>query len=462
MTRLAATLPVHASPPTVPARDRRPRRRARRARLPRLRARLRAERERAPAAPRSCGSQQVASGLDSPLHVAAPRNERGRVYIVLQDGKIVVLENGRIREQPFLDIDSQVTSGGEQGLLSVAFHPRYAQNRLFYVNYTDNNGHTRVVEYRSDGRRRSSACGSCSSSSSRTRTTTAARSRSGPTAGCTSGTGDGGAGGDPENRAQNTGSRLGKLLALNVNKRGAKWQIVGDRAAQPVALLVRPRHRRALHRRRRPGRLGGDRLHARGSSPGLENYGWDVYEGRASFEQKELGPGRLRQPVHVYDRDNGCSVSGGFVYRGAAVSSARGRYFFGDYCSGRVWSLKVVGGRARGVRLEALPRRRALLVRRGRHRRALPDLARRLRLPARALSRRRAASGCPRAIRSTSPTTTRSGACRSTASGSCSSCSRSRARRPGSPGRRSCASARATARPSRASTPSGSPASRRA
>ena len=89
--------------------------------------------------------QQVASGLDSPLHVAAPRNERGRVYIVLQDGKIVVLENGRIRPQPFLDIDSQVMSGGEQGLLSVAFHPRYATNRLFYVNYTDNNGDTRVV-----------------------------------------------------------------------------------------------------------------------------------------------------------------------------------------------------------------------------------------------------------------------------------------------------------------------------
>jgi hypothetical protein len=89
-------------------------------------------------------------------------------------------------------------------------------------------------------------------------------------------------------------------------------------------------------------------------SPGLENYGWDLYEGRAAYEPKSLGPGNLKQPIFVYDRDNGCSVTGGFVYRGAAVSSARGRYFFGDYCSGRVWSTKVVGGRARAVRVEAI------------------------------------------------------------------------------------------------------------
>ena len=169
--------------------------------------------------------------------------------------------------QPFLDIDSQVTSGGEQGLLSVAFHPRYAQNRLFYVNFTDNNGHTRVVEYRSDGRRRSSAFGSCSSSSSRTRTTTAARSPSGPTAACTSAWATAAPAATPRTARRTSAAVLGKLLALNVNKRGAKWQIVGARAPQPVALLLRPRHGRAVHRRRRPGRLGGDRLHAAPAAP---------------------------------------------------------------------------------------------------------------------------------------------------------------------------------------------------
>jgi glucose/arabinose dehydrogenase len=296
--------------------------------------------------------QQVASGLDSPLHVAAPRNERGRLYIVLQDGKIVVWEDGRVREQPFLDIDSQVTSGGEQGLLSVAFHPRYAQNRLFYVNYTDNSGDTRVVEYRSDGRKAVKRVRQLLFVDQPYSNHNGGLVAFGPDGRLYVGMGDGGAGGDPENRAQDPRSRLGKLLALNVNRRSAKWQT--------VALGLR-----------NPWRFSWDRAtgalyiadvgqgdweeidYAPRSSPGLENYGWDLYEGRAVFEQKELGPGRLKQPVHVYNRNNGCSVTGGFVYRGAAVSSARGRYFFGDYCSGRVWSLKVVRGRARSVRLEA-------------------------------------------------------------------------------------------------------------
>jgi glucose/arabinose dehydrogenase len=296
--------------------------------------------------------EQVASGLDSPLHVAAPRNERGRVYIVLQDGKIVILENGRIREQPFLDIDSQVTSGGEQGLLSVAFHPRYAQNRLFYVNYTDNNGHTRVVEYRSDGQKAVKRVRQLLFIEQPYSNHNGGQSAFGPDGRLYVGTGDGGAGGDPENRAQNTRSRLGKMLALNVNKRGAKWQLVGIGLRNPWRFSF-DRGTGALY----IGDVGQGAWeeidYTPRRSPGLENYGWDVYEGRASFESKRLGPGRLRHPVQVYDRDNGCSVSGGFVYRGAAVSSARGRYFYGDYCSGRVWSLQVVRGRARNVRLEA-------------------------------------------------------------------------------------------------------------
>ena len=297
--------------------------------------------------------QQVASGLDSPLHASAPRNERGRLYIVLQDGKIVVLENGGIRPQPFLDIDSQVTSGGEQGLLSVAFHPRYAQNRLFYVNFTDNNGHTRVVEYRSDGRKAVKRVRQLLLVQQPYSNHNGGQVAFGPDGRLYVGMGDGGAGGDPEDRAQNLSSRLGKLLAINVNRRGAKWQV--------VALGVRNPWRFSFDRATGALYMGDvgqgsweEINYTPRSSPGLENYGWDVYEGRASFEQKELGPGRLRQPIHVYDRSNGCSVSGGFVYRGAAVSSARGRYFFGDYCSGRVWSLAVSGGRARGVRLEAI------------------------------------------------------------------------------------------------------------
>ena len=91
--------------------------------------------------------------LDAPVHATAPRSEPGRLYVVEQAGRIRVLVNGRLRAAPFLDITGLVASGGERGLLSMAFHPAYARNRRFYVNYTDRNGHTRVVEYRSNGTR---------------------------------------------------------------------------------------------------------------------------------------------------------------------------------------------------------------------------------------------------------------------------------------------------------------------
>ncbi len=89
------------------------------------------------------------------------------------------------------------------------------------------------------------------------------------------------------------------------------------------------------------------------SSPGLENYGWDVFEGNAPFEQKEPNPaGKLVGPIATYPHDQGCSITGGYVYRGRAMTSFRGRYVYGDYCSGRVWSLVVRAGQSAGVRLE--------------------------------------------------------------------------------------------------------------
>jgi glucose/arabinose dehydrogenase len=294
---------------------------------------------------------QVASGLSSPLQVVAPRSERGRFYIVEQTGKILVFENGRVRDQPFLDITNQVQAGGEQGLLGLAFHPRYAQNRLFYVNYTDRGGDSRIVEYRSNGQRAVKRVRQLFFQDDPYSNHNGGNLVFGPDGRLYTGTGDAGAGGDPENRAQNPRSLFGKLLGLNVNKRGAKWQMVALGLRNPWRFSF-DRATRALY----IGDVGQGAQeeidYTSWGSPGLENYGWDVYEGRAVFEQKELGPGRLKHPVHVYNRSFGCSVSGGFVYRGAAVASARGRYFFGDYCSGRVWSMRVVGGRARDVRQE--------------------------------------------------------------------------------------------------------------
>jgi glucose/arabinose dehydrogenase len=294
--------------------------------------------------------------VSAPLHVAAPRSQPGRVYVVEQDGRIRVLVNGRLRAAPFLDIRGLVASGGERGLLSVAFHPGYARNRRFYVNYTDVNGHTRVVEYRSNG----------------TRALTGTRRQLlfvrqpyanhnggqlafGPDGYLYVGMGDGGSGGDPENRAQNLNERLGKLLRLNVNRRGAQWQM-------------------SAYGLRNPWRFSFDRANGdlyladvgQGNweeidylprnSPGLENFGWDVYEGNEFYERKNPNPaGRLVGPVHVYaNSGSDCSVTGGFVYRGRAIPSLRGRYVFGDFCSGRIWTLRVSGGRATDVRQERI------------------------------------------------------------------------------------------------------------
>ena len=168
------------------------------------------------------------------------------------------------------------------------------------------------------------------------------------------GMGDGGSGGDPENRAQNPSSRLGKILRLDPARPGAapRWSrsasatrgaspSTGRTATSGSATSARARSRRSTT--------------WRGPLTGLLNFGWDVYEGRSSFEQKALGPGRLVPPVAQYTHDEGCSITGGYVYRGTAVPAAKGRYFYGDYCSGTIWSLRPSGGTATGIRREPSP-----------------------------------------------------------------------------------------------------------
>jgi glucose/arabinose dehydrogenase len=288
---------------------------------------------------------RVASGLDSPVHVSAPRNQPGRIYVVEQTGRIRIVQNGRVTGT-LVDLRSQVVCCGEQGLLSVAFHPRYARNGKYYVNYTDRRGDTRVVEYRGKRRLRQILFVDQPYSNHN-----GGQSAFGPDGRLYVGTGDGGGGGDPANRAQNPGSRLGKMLAINVDRRALRPQMVGYGLRNPWRFSF-DRRTGDLY----IGDVGQNSWEevdfTRRRSPGIENYGWDVYEGRARFENKQpSGNGRLVFPVYVYPLDGGhCAVSGGFVYRGRAVRSAAGRYFFGDNCSGTVWSFPA--GRARSVRRE--------------------------------------------------------------------------------------------------------------
>jgi len=287
---------------------------------------------------------QIASGFDEPVHVTTPKGVTDRLYVVEQTGRIRIVRNGRITGT--LVRVPGVVCCGEQGLLSVAFHPRFAKNRRFFVYYTA--PANRVVEYRGSRRVRTLLNVADPYSNHN-----GGQLQFGPDGRLYVGMGDAGSSGDPENRAQNLASPFGKLLAINVDKRGARWQV--------VALGLRNPWRYSFDRRTGDlyiGDVGAGSWEeidfTRRRSPGLENYGWDVYEARAQVEDKSPSRGRLVFPVAAYPlRGGDCAVIGGFVYRGSAVPGASGRYFYGDNCSGKVRTLRVVSGRARSVRTES-------------------------------------------------------------------------------------------------------------
>jgi glucose/arabinose dehydrogenase len=292
--------------------------------------------------------------LVEPVQVTAPRNEARRLYVVEQRGTIRVIERGRLRPGFFLDVRGRVLAGGEQGLLGLAFDPRYGANRFIYVNYTDGSGDTRIVRYRTNGTRALPA-----SARLLLRIDQPYGNHNGgglafgPDGLLYVGTGDGGSGGDPENRAQDPDSLLGKMLRLDVRRPGSAPAIVGFGLRNPWRYAF-DRLTGDLY----IGDVGQGALeevsYTPRTSPGLENYGWDVYEGSRRFEQKGAGPGKLVFPVFEFGRDGGnCSVVGGHVYRGASRRADRGRYVVGDYCSGAVWSFVVARGEATRVRRES-------------------------------------------------------------------------------------------------------------
>jgi glucose/arabinose dehydrogenase len=289
---------------------------------------------------------RIATGLEAPVDVTSRPGEPTRLYVVEQTGRILTIDGGRVSQRPFLDITRDVVSGGEQGLLSVAFHPDYADNHLFYVDYTDVNGDTRIVEFEAlDGgepvRKRELLFVDQPYANHN-----GGQLTFGPNGRLYVGMGDGGSGGDPENRAQNLSDRLGKLLSIDVDEPGSDWRVDGYGLRNPWRFSF-DRETGDLW----IGDVGQGEWeeidHTPRESPGLENYGWDVFEGTHPYEDKKPDArGQLVMPVTEYSHDNGCSVTGGFVYRGDGIPAAEGRYFYGDYCSGIVWSLVLRDGKA--------------------------------------------------------------------------------------------------------------------
>lgn len=295
---------------------------------------------------------EVVRGLQEPLFVTSAPGAPGALYVVEQGGLIRVVKGGAILPQPFLDLRRKVRAGGEQGLLGLAFAPDYETSRQFVVDYTDRNGDTRVVRYRSGAAR---ALPASAKQLLFVKQPYANHNGGMVTYGRDGlvyvGMGDGGSGGDPENRAQNPASLLGKILRLDPARPGAK--------PVTVALGVRNPWRFSFDRANGDlwiGDVGQGSIeevdHVAWPWRGQLNFGWDVFEGRASFESKALGRGRLVNPVAQYTHRQGCSITGGYVYRGSAVPAATGRYFYGDFCQGTVWSLKLAGGSARQIRVE--------------------------------------------------------------------------------------------------------------
>jgi len=293
-----------------------------------------------------------ASGFNDPVLVTGNRSEPTRLYVVEQGGLVKVLVRGRLRAAPFLDVRSLIVAGGEQGLLGLAFDPNYATNHRFYVDYTRKpDGDTYVVSYRSDGVR-------AIPSSARIilhvpqpyPNHNGGMLAFGPDGKLYVGMGDGGSGGDPGNRAQNPDELLGKLLQVDTT--GATPPVVR-------ALGLRNPWRFSFDRKTGDlyiGDVGQNAIeeidYLPASATGLVNFGWRVYEGRSVYQQGPLGPGVLTMPIAQYPHTEGCAVVGGYVYRGASVPSAAGRYFYGDDCSGTIWSLTVQNGTASAVRTE--------------------------------------------------------------------------------------------------------------
>lgn len=310
----------------------------------------------------SIRAERVASGLSRPLFVSAPPRDTTRVFIVEQGGTIRILKFGTLLSTPFLDISALVSGRSEQGLLGLAFHPSYVDNGRFFVNYTDTAGDTVVAAYRVSGNPDVADSGSREvllQIDQPFSNHNGGQVSFGPDGFLYIASGDGGSGGDPQENAENINTLLGKLLRIDVDN-GVTYV---NPPTNPFFGATPGRDEIWAYGLRNPWRFSFDRLNGDlyiadvgqgtweevnwrpASSPGGENYGWDVMEGLHCFEPPTgCNQSGLTLPVLEYDHAQGCSVTGGYVYRGCKMPDLAGTYFYGDYCSAWVRTLTMSGG----------------------------------------------------------------------------------------------------------------------
>jgi len=320
-------------------------------------------------------SAVVAGGFTNPVAMVVDPADPGTFYVVEQRGTIRTLRNGVVSPILFLDIRGQLSTGGERGLLGLAFPPDATESRRFYINFTNPDGHTVVARYSRD------AQGRVDTGSRFDLVWPDGRAfieqpfsnhngghlAFGPDGYLYIGLGDGGSGGDPQNRAQNPGSLLGKMLRLDVSvdnsdRRG--YRVPEDNPfvdGDPIAALaeiwafgLRNPWRYSFDDWTRGGtgalviadvgQSAREEVNWEPRGAGGRNYGWRVREGRSAFDTRlPAAYLPLTDPIHEYPRSDGQSITGGVVYRGSALDPTfNGRYFFADYVAGRVYSIGIV------------------------------------------------------------------------------------------------------------------------
>jgi glucose/arabinose dehydrogenase len=338
----------------------------------------------------SCGAPAAARKLRlvpvgrfaAPLYVTAPPGDRHRTFVVGQTGVVRVIKDGRVLRRPFLDIRSQVLSGGERGLLSLAFAPDYARSGRFYVYFTARDTTQRVVEMRRATPERANVA------SARLVLAMADPEPNhngglllfGPDRLMYIGTGDGGGGNDQHGahgNAQSLGSLLGKILRIDPRRHGAGPY----RTPRSNPFVGRPGARGEIYSYglRNPWRfafdprtgglaiadVGQDQLEEvdfmpKGAARGA-NFGWRPWEGnRRNFPQEDA-PGHVAPVlIHTHEPEGWCSITGGVFVRDPALGALAGRYLYGDFCLGRIRSVRLGPGTATGDRDLGLPKVPAL------------------------------------------------------------------------------------------------------
>lgn len=300
---------------------------------------------------------EVAAGLNQPVHVSTAPDHPDRLFVVEQEGLVRIVQDGALRVEPFLDWRRATRSGGERGLLSVAFHPRYRDNGLFYVNYTTGSWQltTRVSEFR----RRDAVTAEARSERVILEIRQPYSNHNGGQLAFGKdgylyiGMGDGGSANDPHGHGQNLGTLLGAMLRIDVapNEQSA-YSIPADNP-----FIAKPGARPEIwaYGFRNPWRFSFDALTGElwaadvGQNAREEidivraglNYGWNIMEGDICTPSVNAKCDRrgLEEPIYSYGRSEGMAVTGGFVYRGNAIQGLCGKYVYADYVSKHIWAL---------------------------------------------------------------------------------------------------------------------------